>query len=80
MYNHQAVVQYLLLSFQFVSDKNIVSDIIIFSVFPAVTVIAIAVTLLVVYIIYRIRRSKRGKLYVQYFMHAWICFCMYVFL
>ena len=65
MYNHQAVVQYLLLSFQFVSNKNIVSDIIIFSVFLAVTVIAIAVTLLVVYIIYRIRK---GKLYVQYFM------------
>ena len=75
----QAVVQYLLLSIQVVSDKNIVSDIIIFSVF-LVTVIIIAVTLLVVYIIYRIRRSRRGKLYVQYFMHAWICFCMYVFL
>ena len=75
----QAVVQYLLLSIQVVSDKNIVSDIIIFSVF-LVTVIIIAVTLLVVYIICKIRRSRRGKLYVQYFMHAWICFCMYVFL
>ena len=78
MYNHQAVVQYLLLSIQVVSDKNIVSDIIIFSVF-LVTVIIIAVTLLVV-VICKIRRSRRGKLYVQYFMHAWICFCMYVFL
>ena len=72
----QAVVQYLLLSIQVVSDKNIVSDIIIFLVFLAVTVIIIAVILVV--IIYKVRRSRRGKLYVQYFMHAWICFCMYV--